>query len=65
MKRKKRTLIDAIPDVYGLFNTKGYAGFVIQGGAPEMMRKNWAGLGMRLNNSSVKIATNESKKKAA
>jgi len=65
MKRKTHSLIDAIPDVYGLFNTKGYASFVIQGGAPEMMRKNWVGLGMRLNNSSIKLITDECEKKAA
>ncbi len=57
MKIKKRNAIYEVKNVYGLFQTPGYDRFVINGGAPEMMRKNWIKVGQNLTIAASKVVS--------
>ena len=61
----KTKVIATIP---GIFSLRGndYSSFVVKGGAEEMMRNNWEGVGRRLNGAIIKVGRNaEVKKKQA
>ncbi len=50
----KNRVITSIPEIFSL-RGNDYSTFVVKGGAEEMMRKNWSGVGSRLNGAIAKV----------
>lgn len=59
----KKEIISAIPEVFSL-RRNDYSSFVVKGGAGEIMRNNWKGVGKRLNNAITKVGQDGQKKAA-
>jgi len=49
--------INALAKISEIFSLRGndYSSFVVKGGAEEMMRNNWEGVGRRLNGAITKV----------
>jgi hypothetical protein len=62
----KKRVIAAIPEIFSLRGSD-YSTFVVKGGAEEMMRNNWNGVGRHLNGAIVKVgrSVDVQKKQAA
>lgn len=60
----KKRIITTIPEVFSL-RGNDYSVYVVKGGAEEMMRNNWSGVGRRLSNAVTKVGQNVQKKQAA
>ena len=60
----KKKVIAAIPEVFSL-RGNDYSHFVVKGGATEMLRNNWIGVGVRMNNAITKVGRDVQKKQAA
>jgi hypothetical protein len=62
----KTKVIAAIPEIFSL-RGNDYSSFVVQGGAEEMMRKNWEGIGRNLSGAIIKVghSADTQKKQAA
>jgi hypothetical protein len=60
----KRKILPAITEVFSLTGND-YSSFVVKGGASEIARKNWNGVGCRLNAAASKVGQNVQKKQAA
>ncbi|GAB5604152.1 hypothetical protein [Sideroxyarcus sp. TK5] len=63
----KTRVITSIPEIFSL-RGNDYSSFVVKGGAEEMMRKNWSGVGHRLSGAIVKVGRSadvKQKKQAA
>lgn len=60
----KKKVITAIPEVFSLRGNE-YGHFVVKGGATEMLRNNWIGVGVRMNNAITKVGHDVQKKQTA
>lgn len=50
----KTKVLAAIPEIFSL-RSNDYSSFVVKGGAEEMMRNNWNGVGRSLNGAIMKV----------
>ena len=60
---RKKVLV-TIPEIFSL-RGNDYSHFVIKGGAAELLRNNWTGVGVRMNNAVAKVGQDVQKKQAA
>lgn len=52
----KTRVLKAIPEVFSL-RGNDYGRFVVKGGAAQMMRDSWAGVGVHMNQAITKVGT--------
>lgn len=50
----KTKVLTTIPEIFSL-RSNDYSGFVVKGGAEELMRNNWEGVGRSLNGAIIKV----------
>lgn len=62
----KTKVLATIPEIFSL-RGNDYSSFVVKGGAEEMMRNNWTGVGRSLNGAIIKVgrSVDVQKKQAA